>query len=147
MRDRVAQVISLQALSLAHGFFKIKTQSTRYLMARQNGAVVGGLGFTHDPIDQKVRIFELIGIHDQIKGKLLGKAEQIAREDLNAFYIEADVISLEESQTVEIRCTDLMRLMNKRPRLGSVVMRNLAGDLSEKLRKIDARMSQSEAGK
>jgi len=116
-------------------------------MARQNGAVVGGLGFTHDPIDQKVRIFELIGIHDQIKGKLLGKAEQIAREDLNAFYIEADVISLEESQTVEIRCTDLMRLMNKRPRLGSVVMRNLAGDLSEKLRKIDARMSQSEAGK
>jgi N-acetylglutamate synthase-like GNAT family acetyltransferase len=293
-------------LSLAHGFFKIKTQSTRYLMARQGGAVVGGLGFTHDPIDQKVRIFELIGIHDQIKGKLLRKAEQIAREDLNAFYIEADVnaytpaiqrtlerigfmaaaycpsmvfeeverldvirmakltvpyfreeipltdsagqirefiersledrregglvaqaakatelfqrldegdiyhlaqlgalrslaegeylihqdetgdriyiilsgtmrvlidkkevgrigfgetvgemallkaeprmadvIALEDSQVVEIRCSDLLRLMNKRPRLGSVVMRNLAGDLSEKLRKIDVRFSKS----
>ena len=293
-------------LSLAHGFFKIKTQSTRYLMARQGGAVVGGLGFTHDPIDQKVRIFELIGIHDQIKGKLLRKAEQIAREDLNAFYIEADVnaytpaiqrtlermgfmavaycpsmvfeeverldvirmakltvpyfpeeipltdsagqirefiersledrregglvaqaakttelfqhldegdiyhlaqlggirtlakeeyliqqgesgdrlyiiisgsmqvriddkevgrigfgetvgemallkaeprmadvIALEDSQAVEIRCSDLMRLMNKRPRLGSVVMRNLAEDLSGKLRKIDVRFSES----
>jgi len=293
-------------LSLAHGFFKIKTQSTRYLMAKQGAVVVGGLGFTHDPIDQKVRIFELIGIHEQIKGKLLREAEQIAREDLNAIYIEADVnaympaiqrtlermgfmavaycpsmvfeeverldvirmakltvpyfpeeitltesseqirefiersledrregglvaqaakttelfqhldegdiyhlaqlggirtlakgeyliqqgesgdrlyiiisgsmqvriddkevgrigsgetvgemallkaeprmadvIALEDSQAVEIRCSDLMRLMNKRPRLGSVVMRNLAGDLSGKLRKIDVRFSES----
>jgi N-acetylglutamate synthase-like GNAT family acetyltransferase len=297
-------------LSLAHGFFKIKTQSTRYLVARQNGAVAGGLGFTHDPIDQKVRIFELIGIHDLVKGKLLRRVEQIAREDLNVIYIDADVnaytpaiqrtlermgfmavaycpsmvfeeverldvirmakltvpyyreeiplteraeqvrefiersledrregglvaqaaqatelfqhldegdiyhlaqlgslrtlaegeylirqgdtgdqiyiilsgtmqvlidgnevgrvgtgetvgemallkaetrvadvIALEAVQVVEIQCSDLMRLMNNRPRLGSIVMRNLAGDLSEKLRKIDVRFSESERGK
>jgi CRP-like cAMP-binding protein/GNAT superfamily N-acetyltransferase len=78
-------------LSLSHGFFKIKTESTRYLMAREDGAVLGGLGFTHDPIDRKANIFELIGITDAVKGRLLREAERIAREDLNALYLEADV--------------------------------------------------------
>jgi len=78
-------------LSLSHGFFKIKTESTRYLVAKQGGVVAGGLGFTHDPVDEKVRIFELVGINDFAKGKLLGEADRIAREELNALYVEADV--------------------------------------------------------
>jgi N-acetylglutamate synthase-like GNAT family acetyltransferase len=78
-------------LSLTHGLLKIKTKSTRYLMARQGGLVVGGLGFTHDPVDQKVRIFELIGIDDTVRGSLLSRAERIATEELNALYVEADV--------------------------------------------------------
>lgn len=78
-------------LSLSHGFFKIKTKSTRYLVAKQDNAIVGGLGFAHDPIDQKVRIFELVGISDVVKGRLLGEAERTAREDLGAVYLEADV--------------------------------------------------------
>lgn len=78
-------------LSLSHGFFKIKTESTRYLMARQDGGIVGGLGFTHDPVDQKIRIFELIGITDSVKGRLLDRADRMAREDLKALYLEADV--------------------------------------------------------
>jgi hypothetical protein len=51
------------------------------------------LGFTHDPIDDKVRIFELIGIDDAVKGVLLGTADRIAREDLHACYVEVDVIA------------------------------------------------------
>ncbi len=78
-------------LSLSHGFFKIKTEDTRYLVAKEGGAVVGGLGLTHDPIDEKVRIFELVGINDRVKGRLLGEAERVAREELNALYLEADV--------------------------------------------------------
>lgn len=78
-------------LSLSHGFFKIKTESTRYLVARQDGGIVGGLGFTHDPVDRKIRIFELIGINDSVKGQLLYRVECISREDLKALYIEADV--------------------------------------------------------
>jgi CRP-like cAMP-binding protein/GNAT superfamily N-acetyltransferase len=78
-------------LSLSHGFFKIKTESTRYLMAKEGNAVVGGLGLTHDPIDEKVRIFELVAINDVVKGRLLNEAERVAREELNALYLEADV--------------------------------------------------------
>jgi len=78
-------------LSLSHGFFKIKTHSTRYLVARSGGAVLGGLGFTHDPVDQKVRIFELIGFDDAVKGRLLHEAERIATDELQAVYVEADI--------------------------------------------------------
>ncbi len=78
-------------LSLSHGFFKIKTESTRYLMAKEGDAVLGGLGLTHDPIDEKVRIFELVAINDVVKGRLLSEAERVAREELNALYLEADV--------------------------------------------------------
>lgn len=78
-------------LSLSHGLLKIKTKRTRYLMARRDGAVVGGLGFTHDPVDQKVQIFELIGFDDAVKGCLLSRAEKIATEELAAVYVEVDV--------------------------------------------------------
>jgi CRP-like cAMP-binding protein/RimJ/RimL family protein N-acetyltransferase len=78
-------------LSLSLGLLKIKTKSTRYLMARRDGVVVGGLGFTHDPVDQKVRIFELIGFDGWVKGTLLSRAVQIATEELKVVYIEADV--------------------------------------------------------
>ena len=78
-------------LSLSHGFFKIKSESTRYLVARQKSGIVGGLGFTHDPVDQKVRIFELIGINDAVKRQLLDRVDRMAKEDLKALYIEADV--------------------------------------------------------
>ena len=71
-------------LSLTHGLLKIKTKSTPVPNARQGGLVVGGLGFTHDPVDQKVRIFELIGIDDTVRGSLLSRAERIATEELNA---------------------------------------------------------------
>jgi len=78
-------------LSLSHGFFKIRAQDTRYLVARDGEAILGGLGFSHDPIDRKVRIFELIGFDDAVKGTLLYEADRIARDELEAVYIEADV--------------------------------------------------------
>ncbi|MBL7076770.1 MAG: GNAT family N-acetyltransferase [Kiritimatiellae bacterium] len=78
-------------LSLSHGFFKIRTQKTRYLVARDGAAILGGLGFSHDPIDQKVRIFELIGFDNAVKGALLDEVDRLAREELDAAYIEADV--------------------------------------------------------
>ena len=90
-RGRVRGRDVFGSLSLSHGFFKIKTESTRYLVAKEGGAVIGGLGFTHDPVDERVRIFELVGITDRVKGRLLGEAERIAREELNALYVEADV--------------------------------------------------------
>jgi predicted GNAT family N-acyltransferase len=78
-------------LSLAHGFFKIKAEASRYLVARRGSVVVGGLGFHHDPVDAKVRLFELIAFSDGVKGRLLVEADRLAREDLGAVYQEIDV--------------------------------------------------------
>jgi CRP-like cAMP-binding protein len=55
----------------------------------------------------------------------------------------ADVLALQDTQVVEILRADLVRLMERRPRLGTVVMRNLATDLAEKLRNVDARYAGS----
>jgi len=90
-RGRVAQREVFGNLSLSHGFFKIRTQDTRYLVARYGATVLGGLGFSHDPIDQKVRIFELIGFDETVKGALLDEVDRLAQEELEAVYIEADV--------------------------------------------------------
>jgi hypothetical protein len=78
-------------LSLSHGFFKIKAEASRYLVARRAGIVVGGLGFHHDPVDAKVRVFECIGFDDAVKGRLLTEVDRLAREDLGAVYQEIDV--------------------------------------------------------
>jgi len=67
------------------------TSNTYYLVAREGKAVVGAIGFVHDPIDQKVRILEMIEFNDAVKGYLLVAAERIAREKLNAVYQEVDV--------------------------------------------------------
>jgi CRP-like cAMP-binding protein len=56
----------------------------------------------------------------------------------------ADVIALTEGEVVEIMRGDLLRLMERRPRLGTAVMGNLATDLAEKLRKVDVRYAGSE---
>lgn len=78
-------------LSLSHGFFKIKAEASRYLVARRGSVVVGGLGFHHDPVDAKVRVFELIAFDDGVKGRLLAEVDRVAREALGAVYVEADV--------------------------------------------------------
>ena len=55
----------------------------------------------------------------------------------------ADVKAMEEAQVVEILRADLIRLMERRPRLGTLVMRHLATGLAEKLRNIDSRYADS----
>jgi RimJ/RimL family protein N-acetyltransferase len=82
-------------LSLSHGFFKFRTDLSRYLVARRDGSIVGGLGFTYDPIDAKVRLFELIGFDEGVKGRLLAEVDRLACERLGAVYLEADVSAYE----------------------------------------------------
>jgi predicted GNAT family N-acyltransferase len=78
-------------LSLAYGFFRIAAQNSYYLVARDGDAVLGAVGFTHDPVDRKVRIFELIEFDDAVKGYLLASVDRIAREELHVEYQEVDV--------------------------------------------------------
>ncbi len=78
-------------ISLSHGFFQISNSRTDYLVARQRGVVVGAVGFVNDPIDRKVRIFELVEFDDAVKGFLLSEVDRVAREELGAAYVEIDV--------------------------------------------------------
>ncbi|MBN2212184.1 MAG: cyclic nucleotide-binding domain-containing protein, partial [Sedimentisphaerales bacterium] len=51
----------------------------------------------------------------------------------------ADVISMSDATVIEILRTDFLRLMETHPRLGAVVMGNLAKNLAEKMRNLDQR--------
>jgi hypothetical protein len=73
----------------------------------------------------------------------IGAAETVGEMSLlDAQPRSADVIAAEAGQVVEILTADLNRLINKRPRLGEVVMRNLAQGLAKKLRQLDVRYTQ-----
>ncbi len=78
-------------LSLAYGFFRITNTNSHYLVARDGDAILGAVGFTHDPVDRKVRIFELIEFDDAVKGYLLASVDRIAREEMKVEYQEVDV--------------------------------------------------------
>lgn len=90
-RGRVSNREIFGNLSLAYGFFRIAAQNSHYLVARDEDAVLGAVGFTHDPVDRKVRIFELIEFDDAVKGYLLASVDRIAREELDVEYQEVDV--------------------------------------------------------
>lgn len=90
-RGRVRQRELFGHFSLSHGFFRISDSNSHYLVARDGTAVLGAVGFTHDPIDCKVRIFELIEFNDAVKGYLLAAVDKIAREEFGVVYQEVDV--------------------------------------------------------
>jgi predicted N-acetyltransferase YhbS len=75
---------------LHYGIFKLQARRSRYLIAREDGRVVGAVGFTLDPVDRAVRIFELIALHDEVIRFLLGDLERACREKWDCL-IEVDV--------------------------------------------------------
>lgn len=77
--------------SLAHGFFNIVNSNSHYLVAKDDDAILGAVGFTYDEVDSKVRIFEMIEFDDAVKGCLLAEVDRIAREEFKAAYQEVDV--------------------------------------------------------
>jgi ribosomal protein S18 acetylase RimI-like enzyme len=75
---------------LHYGIFKLQARRSRYLIAREDGRIAGAIGFTLDPVDQAVRIFELIALHDEVIRFLLSELEQACRENWDCL-IEVDV--------------------------------------------------------
>ncbi len=90
-RGRITHREVFGHFSLAYGFFRITAQHSHYLVAREGDAVLGAIGFTHDPIDRKVRVLELIEFDDAVKGYLLAEVDRLAREEFGAAYQEVDV--------------------------------------------------------
>lgn len=90
-RGRVTNREVFGNFSLSNGFFRMSNTNSHYLVAKDGEAVLGAIGFTFDPIDSKVRIFELIEFDDAVKGFLLASVDKIAREEFNAAYQEVDI--------------------------------------------------------
>jgi ribosomal protein S18 acetylase RimI-like enzyme len=89
-RGRVRRREIFGPARLHYGIFKLQARSSRYLIAREDRRIVGAIGFTLDPIDQSVRIFELIALHDEAVRFLLTRLEQESRENWGCL-IEVDV--------------------------------------------------------
>jgi len=75
---------------LHYGIFRLNARGSRYLIAREDGRIAGAVGFTLDPLDKAVRIFELIALHDEVIRFLLSDLERACREKWDCI-IEVDV--------------------------------------------------------
>jgi hypothetical protein len=90
-RGRVRHREIFGPLRLHYGFFKLQARRSRYLIAREEGRVAGAVGFTLDPVEKAVRVFELIGLHDHVIRFLLSELERSCREEWGLAYVEVDV--------------------------------------------------------
>jgi GNAT superfamily N-acetyltransferase len=78
-------------LRLHYGFFKLQLADSSYLIARQGDQILGAVGFTHDALENCVRIFELISVDDGIVRCMLEGVVSWCREHESVAYVEVDV--------------------------------------------------------
>jgi len=90
-RGRVRNREIFGPMRLEYGFFKLQTRQTSYFLARSSGQIVGAVGYTRDPVERIVRVFELITLADDVVGFLLAELERKCREEMGIDYIEVDV--------------------------------------------------------
>ncbi len=90
-RGRVRNREIFGPMRLDYGFFKLQARQTRYFLARSAGHIVGAIGFTLDPVERTVRVFELIALADDVVRFLLCELERKCREELGVEYLEIDV--------------------------------------------------------
>jgi GNAT superfamily N-acetyltransferase len=90
-RGRVRHREIFGPLRLHYGYFKLQARRSRYLIARDEGRVAGAVGFTLDPVEKAVRVFELISLHDQVIRFLVSALEAACRQEWGVCYVEVDV--------------------------------------------------------
>ena len=75
-RGRVRHREIFGPMRLHYGVFMLQARRSSYLIAREDGRIAGAVGFTVDPGDKAVRIFELISLHDEVIRFLLTNLER-----------------------------------------------------------------------
>ena len=90
-RGRVRNREIFGPMRLDYGFFKLQARQTSYFLARSDGHIVGAVGYTMDPVEHTVRVFELISLADDVVRFLLVELERKCREEMGIEYIEIDV--------------------------------------------------------
>lgn len=90
-RGRVRNREIFGPMRLDYGFFKLQARQTNYFLARSGSQIVGAVGYTMDPVEHTVRVFELIALADDVVRFLLAELERKCREEMGIEYIEIDV--------------------------------------------------------
>jgi GNAT superfamily N-acetyltransferase len=90
-RGRIRNREIFGPVKLHAGVFQIRVSHYRYLLARREGRLAGGIGFHIDPAEHAARILELVSADDEPIRFLLEEAVRICRDEGRAEYIEADV--------------------------------------------------------
>jgi GNAT superfamily N-acetyltransferase len=90
-RGRVRHREVFGPVRLHYGLFKLQARRSRYLIAREGGRIAGAVGFTHDPLGDSVRIFELIALRDEVIRPMLSELVDTCREQWAVGYLEVDV--------------------------------------------------------
>lgn len=92
-RGRVRHREIFGPMRLHYGMFKLQSKRSSYLIAREEGRIVGAIGFTIDPRDRAARIFELLSLDDEVIRTLLGNVERTLTQRLAgpAEVVEIDV--------------------------------------------------------
>jgi predicted N-acetyltransferase YhbS len=90
-RGRVRNREIFGPMRLDYGFFKLQARQTSYFLARSGGQIVGAIGYTMDPVEHTVRVFELIALADDVVRFLMAELERKCREEMGIEYIEIDV--------------------------------------------------------
>lgn len=65
---------------LSYGMFSLQPEAVQYLVAKEGGAIVGAIGYTHDRVGKTVRILELVDLNDAVGGFLLSELDRHAQE-------------------------------------------------------------------
>lgn len=90
-RGRLSRRHVFGNLQLTFGLFLLQARNSQYLLVRENGKVVGAIGFTVDHIGRSIKVLELIDLRDDVAGFLLKELDRRAREQYGAEYLEITV--------------------------------------------------------
>ena len=90
-RGRVRHREVFGSMRLEYGFFRLRARHAHYFLALDGETIVGAVGFTEDPIEHSVNVFELIALNDEAIRFLLSEFERKCREERDVEYIEIDV--------------------------------------------------------
>ncbi len=91
-RGRVRRREIFGPLRLHYGVFRLRSQDSSYLIARDaDDRIAGAVGYAWDPLEDHVRVFELIAPRDDAVRFLFRELERRARDELDVVTIEVDV--------------------------------------------------------
>lgn len=90
-RGRLSRRHVFGNLQLSYGIFMIESRNSRYLVAREDGKIVGAIGFTLDVVGRSIKVLEMIDLRDDVAGFLLKELDRWAREVYHAEYLEITV--------------------------------------------------------
>lgn len=90
-RGRVRNREVFGPVRLHYGLFKLRAKESHYLLAKEQGQIIGAIGFTLDQVENTVRIFEIITLNNRPIRFLLNALEQKCVEQWHIDYMEVDV--------------------------------------------------------